>query len=175
MSVLKVNQIQTANGVIMANLNSSGANIGFQLAASLAPAFSVYKYATGQSFTSNTPTKVTFDVEQFDTNNNFASSTFTPTVAGYYQINAGLDVGANTNTLNRADIYIYKNGSIWKVGMSTYSGFVGTELGLVASCLVYCNGTTDYIEVYVYATGTSPTVYTGAPNVWFQGFLARSA
>ena len=64
MSILKVNQIQTANGVIMANLNSSGANIGFQLASSLAPAFSAYANAS-QSISSVTYTKITFDTENF--------------------------------------------------------------------------------------------------------------
>jgi hypothetical protein len=139
------------------------------------PAFSVYKNASGQSFTQNTATKVTFDVEQWDTNSNFASSTFTPTVAGYYQFNGGLDVGANSNTLTRANILFYKNGGVAYQGAGNYSGYTGTEIAMAGSCLIYCNGSTDYVELYVYATGTSPIVYTGAPNVYFQGSLVRSA
>jgi hypothetical protein len=49
------------------------------------PAFSATKSAN-QTVTSGVFTTITFDTEQFDTNNNFASNTFTPTVAGYYQI-----------------------------------------------------------------------------------------
>ena len=90
MSVLKVNQIQTANGVIIANLNSSGANTGFQLAPTLAPAFGVYM-SGNQSIGSTGNSKVAFDTKTFDTNNNYDNTTnyrFTPTVAGYYQVNA---------------------------------------------------------------------------------------
>ena len=163
MSVLKVNQIQTANGVIMANLNSSGANIGFQLASTLAPAFSAYASAT-QSVTNTTFTKVVFDVERFDTNNNFASSTFTPTVAGYYQITGAINNSTGTQTV----AMIFKNGSVFKTGTnnSSYTAIV--------TALVYFNGTTDYVDFYGYfASGT--TTGSGVSQTYFQGAMVRSA
>ena len=139
------------------------------------PAFSANKSTTDQTFTNGVFTKITFNTEEFDTNNNFASSTFTPTVAGYYQVNSSLDVGANTGTLSRAFSSFYKNGSSYKVGSGIQSGFTGSEIQAVNSCVIYCNGSTDYIEVYVYATGTLPTVYAGSTNTWFNGVLVRSA
>jgi hypothetical protein len=139
------------------------------------PAFSVNKSTTDQTFTNGVYTKITFNTEEFDTNNNFASSTFTPTVAGYYQVNSSLDVGANSGTLSRAFSSFYKNGSSYKVGSGIQSGFTGSEIQTLNSCVIYCNGSTDYIEVYVYAAGTSPTVYAGSTNTWFNGVLVRSA
>jgi hypothetical protein len=170
MSVLKVNQIQTANGVIMANLNSSGANVGIQLASNLAPAFSAYGSA-GTSVPDATYTKITYDVEDFDTNGNFASSRFTPTVAGYYQINASSRFGSMS--ASQCIFLIYKNGGAYIRGASSSisSGFVYPSV----SGLVYCNGTSDYIEIYGYQNSgsTQSTDYTGPYK--FNGFLARSA
>ena len=52
--------------------------------------FAVKKNSDVQTLSSGTLTKVTFDTELFDTNNNFASSRFTPTVAGQYFFYADL-------------------------------------------------------------------------------------
>jgi hypothetical protein len=173
MSILKVNQIQTANGVIMANLNSSGANIGFQLASSLAPAFSAYNNAT-QSISNNTLTKINFQVEDFDTNNNFASSRFTPTIAGYYQINAGLNIAPAASGV--AAVAIYKNGNEWQSGSQipmngTYS------VRPVVSTVIYFNGSTDYVEIYgLQISGGSLNVGTNVTiATWFTGSFIRSA
>jgi hypothetical protein len=134
------------------------------------PAFSVYKSSGNQSITSGSFTKVTYDVENFDTNNNFTSSRFTPTVAGYYQINAGLSV-ETSSSVSRVLIDIYKNGSEYTRGTDMLAGnavFVGD--------IVYCNGSTDYIEIYVYATGSGLVVRAQPYNLcYFSGAMIRSA
>ena len=177
MSVLKVNQIQTANGVIMANLNSSGANIGFQLASSLAPAFGAFKSST-QSITTGTWTKATLDTEEFDTNNNFSSSRFTPTVAGYYQINGAI-YGISSAALTRILIAIYKNGSQFKNGNYIAPITADSLRGqAVVSSLIYLNGSSDYVELYGYLTSSSAPSFEGDASgiqVYMNGFLARSA
>jgi hypothetical protein len=179
MSVLKLNQIQTANGVIMANLNSSGANIGFQLASSLAPTFSAYR-TTSQSITTSTWTKVQLNAEDWDNTSCFDSSTnyrFTPLVAGYYQINGGAYIEAS-GTITRIIVGVYKNGTLWKFG--NYMGPVTADnlRGVaVVSTMVYLNGSTDYVELYGYSTATSP-LFAGdstGQQVFMNGFLARSA
>ena len=137
------------------------------------PAFSAYKNGD-QSISSGTLTKVTYSDEEYDTNNNFASSRFTPTVAGYYQISAATDCAATA--LTRSLTVIYKNGSpyrycgLWVVAASS-------EITSNVSSLVYCNGTTDYIEIYAMINGTSPTIYSSAsPAItWFCGSLVRTA
>lgn len=140
------------------------------------PAFGAY-LSSNQSISSGVTTKISFDTEEFDTNNNFASSRFTPTVAGYYQINAASYIQTTANTQSPVSaIYIYKNGSINKQGGAYYNGTTGgTALGAPVSTLVYCNGTTDYIEVYGITYGTSPVFTGGAFLTYINGYLARAA
>jgi hypothetical protein len=131
------------------------------------PAFSAYKSSNQTGITPATYTKITFDTELFDTNNNFASSRFTPTVAGYYQINAGLNIAASGDSL----CVLYKNGTVYQWG-----GYIGggQGLGIGISSLVYMNGSTDYVEIYIYTGGTS--VYGNSGYfTWFNGSLVRSA
>jgi hypothetical protein len=137
------------------------------------PAFSAYKTAT-QSITSATFTKITFDVEEFDTNSNFASSRFTPTVAGYYQINGAFSMEDSTGAINRMICIIYKNGSESKRGNDlTIAAGLG-YMPTVAS-LIYFNGTTDYVELYAYLTGIGPAIKGAQNQTWFQGAMIRAA
>jgi hypothetical protein len=135
------------------------------------PAFSATPTTT-QAVTSATFTKVTLGTENFDTNNNFASSRFTPTVAGYYQLNASL-YPVSTNNALYIWALIYKNGTAYGYGTSAGPA-TGQDGVSVASTLVYMNGSTDYVELYCYVTGTSPVVQNGAATQ-FSGFLARAA
>jgi hypothetical protein len=116
----------------------------------VAPAFSAYG-SVDQNFTSGVSTKITLDTEIFDTNNNFASSRFTPTVAGYYQINA---VGRINDTvgLTNGQVLIYKNGSNISSGVLIPAGLCLS----VASTITYLNGSSDYVELYGYGVGTAP-------------------
>lgn len=135
------------------------------------PAFSAIP-STTQSVTTATYTKVNLGTENFDTNNNFASSRFTPTVEGYYQLNASL-YPVSSGSANYIWSIIYKNGSPCVYGTS--AGAASSQDGIsVASTLVYLNGTTDYVELYCYVTGTSPTIPAGL-TTQFSGFLARVA
>lgn len=135
------------------------------------PAFSAYKSAN-QTVVTNTLTKVTFDTEVFDTNSNFTSSTFTPTVAGYYQINANIDMAPLAGTLSQATAALYKNGSSY---LNTYNYSTITEFTGVISGLVYMNGSTDTLEIYARLTGTTPFVGSGSSVTTFAGVLVRSA
>ena len=133
------------------------------------PAFSAKKSASQTGISNFTYTKVTFETEVFDTNNNFASSRFTPTVAGYYQINANFDMGS---TITYGYGYIAKNGSILNYG-SGGSAAAAAEWLTAISGLVYCNGSTDYIEIYVYMNSSSNIIYNGGDS--FSGVLVRGA
>ena len=126
--------------------------------------------AGSQTVTSATLTKVLFATEEWDTNSNFASSTFTPTVAGYYQINAILRCTIASGASSSV-IQVYKNGSSWSV--NTAAAPSGTLNSIAISDIVYCNGSTDYIEIYTNQTGTAPLTLTAACT--FSGFLARGA
>ena len=140
------------------------------------PAFSAYK-SSDQSVSASVFTKVTFDTKHFDTNSNFTDSKFTPTVAGYYQINANILVDA-TSGLTRIMAIIYKNGGRhnW---IGYHEGYNNDEGCLAGSALVYMNGTTDYLEVYAFLDGTNPIFRGGNDSTTdsythFSGFLARA-
>jgi hypothetical protein len=136
------------------------------------PAF--YAYTTGsQTITSGVLTKVTLDTERFDTNNNFASSTFTPSVAGYYQINASIRFDGGSGT--RVVIGIYKNGSSYSFSSDILLSM--SQITIPMSTLVYCNGTTDYIDLYgAYTNGSTATIGVGRNNdTYMNGSLVRAA
>jgi hypothetical protein len=138
-----------------------------QVAQGTGPAFSVYSNAN-QSISANTWTKILFQVEEFDTNNNFASSTFTPTVAGYYQINSVIyHAGAGGSILA-----VYKNGAAFKWGIQ---GQAGSYTMSSAQALVYCNGTTDYIDIYYFESAGTATVSSNSLYTFAQGAMVRAA
>lgn len=166
-------------------LNSSGQVQQGGLAANVAgngPAFSAYANAS-QTATSNVLTKVVLQVEEFDTNNNFDSTTnyrFTPTVAGYYQLNAQLFL-VGTVTTTQIVLTIYKNGSplVRLVDANPASSLsANSNTTVCGSALVYLNGTTDYVELYgYYYLGTSTfSQSSSTPNTSrFSGSLVRAA
>jgi len=138
------------------------------------PAFSAYPTSAQTGISNTTQTKVTLGSEDYDTNNNFASSRFTPTVAGYYQLNGAGSVGT-TNTSHGLTVYIYKNGSLLKQGCWSNGNGAGYPQSTV-STLVYMNGSTDYVELYVYGSmGGAFDLLAASWNTYFNGYLARTA
>ncbi len=142
------------------------------------PAFSAYQ-SGAQSLSPNTWTKAQIATEEFDTNSNYDTSNyrFTPTVAGYYQVNGSIlfnYYGGATYLVGNA---VYKNGTQFKAGtlLPVTNQTDGAETSL--SALVYLNGSTDYIELYVLQTSAStlPLIINTPSRNYFQAFLARSA
>lgn len=145
------------------------------------PAFATYASGS-QSLTSGVATKLQLNVEVFDTNSNFDNATnyrFTPTVAGYYQINGGVLISFSTNNGFLVFSSIYKNGSEYNRGAMYYTS-VGSAIaqGSSVSSVIYCNGSTDYLELYVRAdssTGTRTTETSNSAYNYFSGSLIRGA
>lgn len=140
------------------------------------PAFRAYR-STNVAVSNNNWNKFAANVESFDTNNAFDSSTnyrFTPTVAGYYQVNVAISIEGSSVTRSRCIAAIYKNGVIVSRGSDnqTSETFVS-----VLSDIVYLNGSTDYIEAYGYiSSGGGTVVFTGGDALsYFSAFLARPA
>jgi len=137
------------------------------------PAFSAY-VGSNQSVSHATYTKLSVNTEEFDTNSNYDSVTnyrFTPTVAGYYQVNGQIALNGGWTS---AILMVFKNGSRFKDGVSPN----GASMFYVnVATLVYLNGSTDYIELYVYqATGSTQTVSgTYAYDSYFQAAMVRAA
>lgn len=134
------------------------------------PAFSAYGSAN-QTPTVNVWTKVTLNTEDFDTASNFdtTNSRFTPTTAGYYQINAGLELGSSTSSALLTAIY--KNGTLHKQVGSQYGSADALNSG---GAVVYLNGSTDYVELYGRGTAGTITFYAGSSGTWFNGVGVRA-
>ena len=142
---------------------------GIVLPTAAAPAFSAYANAN-QTITTGVATKVVLNTEEFDTNNNFDSTTnyrFTPTVAGYYQINGAIGTFTSITQINAN---IYKNGSLYKAVIGS-----GASSSATVSAIVYFNGSTDYVELYVTMTGVTPAYYGNSAYTYLTGSMIRSA
>jgi hypothetical protein len=134
------------------------------------PAFSAFRSSTNQSLTATVWTKLQLQSEEFDTNSNYDNVTnyrFTPTVAGYYQVTGCMET---TGTPTYQYMAIYKNGSLFK--RNSVGSSPGTSVTVAA--LIYCNGSTDYLELYVNSQASVAAVL-GSTLTFFQAFLARSA
>ena len=141
-----------------------------------APLFIAYAN-DAQTIATATFTKVQCNTEVADTNSNYDHSTnyrFTPTVAGYYQITGA--VGWTTAPANGDGfIALYKNGSVYRY-ISNRTTPSSANRFLAGTCLMYMNGTTDYVELYVYQnTGGNLTTFAGSSQrrecPEFQGVL----
>ena len=111
--------------------------------------------AATQNISAATWTKIQLDIIDFDTNTNFDNTTnyrFTPTVAGYYQVN-GTMLASCSGNMNFAFIAIYKNGVKYVGGYIGLPSLTNTALGVTKSDVYYMNGTTDYLELYGWVNG----------------------
>ena len=150
------------------SLSLNGTN-GIVLPTAAAPAFSAY-LSSNQAISSSVFTKVQYNTKEFDTNSNYDNATnyrFTPTVAGYYQVNTTIGLTSSTAVIL---LSIYKNGSEFKRSGQAYTSSINCEV----SALIYMNGSSDYIEGYCYC-GNSATIVGSQSNTFFQACMVRSA
>jgi hypothetical protein len=150
------------------------------------PTFSAYASAT-TSVPNSTATIVQYQVKAWDTatcfNNTSGTVTlngisvpawsFAPNVAGYYQINAGIQ--SQVGVSKTLEIYLNKNGGVYSYGNFT----VGDPNGYCQSCvsnIIYFNGTSDSISISAWqGTGSTTNVSAGQGQTWFSAALVRSA
>ena len=151
-------------GTMMAAATVAQSNIATNVAGN-GPAFRAY-ISAAQSIPATTFTKIQFQTKIFDTNTNYSTSTyrFTPTVAGYYQVNVTL-----YETLSGpGQLAVYKNGSV-----DQYGSYL-TATGVAVTDLVYCNGSTDYLEAYYYGAALTTSQF-GAGASQFSASMVRAA
>ena len=137
------------------------------------PAFSAYANA-GVTLSANVWTKVPLQLEYFDTASAFDSTTnyrFTPTVAGYYQINGQVFNGAFAGGIVGAAIY--KNGTLAHAKSMISNGAQGTCN--TCSSVIYLNGSTDFVELFAFMNGTATLATTGTSDTAMSGSLIRGA
>jgi len=138
------------------------------------PAFRAFRNTSPQTIpATNTWYKVQFNGETFDTDSCFDSTTnyrFTPTTAGYYQINLNV-YHSLTGNPSYMVCSIYKNGSSYVNNEVVLNG--QNYASTAASDLIYLNGTTDYVEGYALQQLNS-TVTNGSNITNFSGTWVRS-
>jgi hypothetical protein len=136
--------------------------------ATVVPAFSYNKGGTAQTFAIG-GVQVTWPNKVFDTNNNFASNKFTPTVPGIYILNVG-GVVQSGFAGEQFLMSIRKNGTEIARGF-TVEVQTGNIVGATASVVTSANGTGDYFDVMVYTAANSQTLDGGAHDTYFTGAL----
>ena len=114
---------------------------------------------------SNSYTKILFNTESFNVGSGFdiSLSRFKPSKEGYYQVTLSCFMNVLANRFLQAAIY--KNGSGISVGTSVTS--VQIDHTASVSDTVYMNGTTDYLEGYVYHNNGTQTNLHGHTEVTF--------
>lgn len=138
------------------------------------PAFQAV-LSSNQSISSSTWTKVQLNTETFDTDNCYDNSTnyrFTPTKAGYYQVNGSIYLDYSGTASTSIGSRIYKNGSLY-VGANTTTS--NTNYGSSPlSTIVYLNGSTDYVELFGWTNGTSAYFQSATNMTYFSAAWVRS-
>ena len=161
--------VPAANATVLTTASTSGMAV---------PAFSAYA-STQQTVTLGTSTKVAIDTENFDTNSNFNTSLyrFTPTVAGYYQVNAAVRGVAGSNFTGML-VSFYRNGADILRTQINAPLTPGSTTTIPLNNIIYMNGTTDYLELYAQVNGTGTALFTAtssATSSQFSAALVRAA
>jgi CRISPR/Cas system-associated exonuclease Cas4 (RecB family) len=142
------------------------ASLGSIVSGAAGPSFYVHRNGTVQGISDSTWTKVGWTTEGFDTNSNFASDRFTPTVAGKYILTAGSGID-NFDNNARFYVSILKNGTAIA---HTATGGYGNTINQPVTVIADANGTTDYFEVYVHQnSGGARNIMGGADVTHFSG------
>ena len=139
------------------------------------PAFSAYQ-SSAQSIPASIGTKVLFQTKEFDTATAYDATTsrFQPLVAGYYQITSSLFFNLGVTSLVTT-IAIIKSGTAVKssnTGTTNANGYFSPNI----TALIYLNGSTDYIEIYITQLSVaSQSLSASSAGTFFQAAMVRSA
>ena len=174
MSKLETNTIDTISGtntlqvgdgnVATINLGKSGDTINVPSGATLnvagtvgtgltnTPAFFAY-LNTKQTVSDNTNTKIQIEVEDFDTDGAYNTSTykFQPQTAGKYYVNVSVLTDtdeAGATSIDGLDVYIYKNGSQYANSRNDMQSNEFRMTYATVEAIIDFNGSSDYVEPY---------------------------
>lgn len=156
---------QAAQGV-----TTTGTATGCYATAPTEVSFKAYHTGADQSVTASTYTKVVLNAESYDNGGYFDSTTnsrFTPLVAGRYHFTGSVDWDnlAATNYVYRM---IYLNGAVVCYQGNSYEA---ASIEAVI-CDLNVNGSTDYVELYVWHNNaSSKTMKDGEAVQFLSGYL----
>lgn len=100
-----------------------------------------YHNGEAQAIANETWTDVTFDTENFDVLNEFASSTFTASVTGYYLVTAAVQYTTVFTAATLVGIAIYVDGNYYANQMTMVGNNSANNWGPAVTGFVYCAAT----------------------------------
>lgn len=112
--------------------------------------------AAAQSLTAATPAKVQFDTTRYDTHGYWDATNFRyfPKIAGYYRVSWSVKFDEEAAGCNVVTAALYVDGvadkSVDIVNPTTTAGVVAAN-----STVVYCDGSTRYLEVWAAVTAST--------------------
>jgi hypothetical protein len=150
-----------------AEVNSNFSELRANIALNVTSISNPYKFSAYRAAASGSGT-IVYDTENFDTNNNYSTSTgrYTAPVSGYYQFNVN---SSQTVTAAPQDpqIQLIKNGTTEVAYSHFVNMYAGASTGSAnAAALVYLAS-----GDYVYATSTRALDVGAAARNNFSGFL----
>ena len=180
MSKLETNTIDTVSGttnLVIGSTNTSTITMpNGALSGQNYPAFHASLSAT-QTIADVTITKIEFDTELFDTDNCYDNTTnyrFTPTVAGKYFIYTHIDGDTTgTNKTDRVYLYLRKNGTDYSQNFVDFRNNPGKNMSVSTAVILDFNGSTDYVELWVYYESnqhTGVSEVSSSAGTFFGGY-----
>ena len=139
------------------------------------PIFSAYQ-STAQAITNDVATKLTMNTESLDTLSDYDTTNYryTPSVAGYYNIGGRVQMTPGA-TVGELFMFIYKNGTAI-VRLAGSPMVNSTYPSPASSYPVYMNGSTDYVELYVWQSNSAArNTNPGEQLTYFYGHLIQQA
>ena len=125
------------------------------------------------SLASGAWSSITFGTEEYDTNNNFATSAYTAPVAGFYDFSAYVSI--ITGGVEFYIIGLYKNSALFKTGNRIVGGAAETS-GLVLHPPLLQLAAGDFMQVFAYngSGGSKNTVPGQALTYWGGRLVCRT-
>jgi hypothetical protein len=140
------------------------------------PCWVLKQNTVGQSVAAGTDTPVAWDTEDIDSDNVHSTVTntsrVTPQTPGWYQIDTICGVGFISSTKK---LSFRLNGTTPEFGATQQNPpGTGAWIGSIATKL-FCNGTTDYIEVLIFNLSGTASTENSHGNPRFTGLWVRAA
>ena len=157
-SIIKVNEIQDAGGNTI--LSSNGTGTFTSNLPNNTPAFHAYLSST-QSGTNSSFVKLNANTEVYDTDNCYDNSTnyrFTPNVAGKYYFYLNCEIAVDAYAIFSCGLLFYKNNSQYSFQQNAINSNVLLSTPQHHSQIIDMNGTTDYVEAYIWCQRHTGTV-----------------
>lgn len=167
---LNLANVNTTTGALPINRGGSGV--------AMRPAFRAHRTQNQSGIASGVWTRVQMNVEDYDTDNQYDSTTnyrFQPVIAGYYWFAVTIRIDLVGTPLSSTAVIagIRKNGNEY-IQSGGFANQTGVFMEPTVVDLVPLNGSTDYVDAWVYQNSGSNQSVLGLPwTCAFRGSFNR--